>query len=326
MNVEWKAADGDATATAIAEGLEPATAPWVSVEVATGDGLSRAVQCSPDNVCADPFPGLPTGGSATAVDINDRGRMIGVRQDPGQPPFGYMTSRTGEVTVFGSLKYKCPEKKFIPQAISGDDEVYGVAPDCRDNLRPTQLHKYGLREDRYVPPGAEAIRYFDSEKNSKGGVATFADGHSEAFIWSRVLGTLGGPNSVTKAVRYTYAVGCSDTAVPGEQKAFWSGGPDNQPMTALPTFGDGPTCATGVSYKPVIIGNGHKSTLARPSTAFYYRDGIMYDLNDLLQPSDQRYHILRVSGITAVGDIAATVISDDSPHTVAVRLEVVKKP
>ena len=96
-------------------------------------------------------------------------------------------------------------------------------------------------------------------------------------------------------------------------------------MTALPPFGDGPTCATGITTKPVIVGNGQKSTQAPSSTAFYYRDGVMYDINDLLQAADRKYHILRVAGITGAGNIAATAISDDDPRTVAVRLELVKK-
>jgi uncharacterized membrane protein len=329
LNVVPKAGDGDAQATAIVEALEPAKNPWVSVQVATGEGLSRAVQCSPDNICVDPFPNLPVGASATAVDVNDRGRMIGVRQDPGEPPVGYSVRGTGGVTFFGSLKWACPEKHFIPQAVSSDDDVYGVAPDCSDDIRPVEIHKGNIREDRYIPPNAVAILYLDSEKTSKGGAATFADGHSEAFItwWhgNRVLGTLGGQNSVATAVRYSYAVGCSDTAVPGEQKAFWAGGPTGQEMTALPVFGDGSTCATGVTYKPVIVGNGLKSTQSRPPTTFYYREGVMYDLNDLLQESDRKYHILRVAGITPVGDIAATAVSDEDPRAVAVRLEVVKK-
>lgn len=156
-----------------------------------------------------------------------------------------------------------------------------------------------------------------------GGLAFGADPHwfSQGVHF---LGTLGGPSSVTRAVRWSYAAGCSDTAIPGEQKAFWAGGPTEQPMTTLPPVGDGPTCATGVTTRPVVIDNGHKSTQAQPSTAFYYRDGVMYDINDLLQEPDRKYHIVRVAGITGAGNIAATAISVDGPHTIAVRLELVK--
>jgi hypothetical protein len=329
LNVEPMTGDGDAQATAIAEiPSRWTTGAWISVQVARGGGVSRAVMCSADNVCVDPFPDLPPGSSATAVDINHLGKMVGLRQDPGQSPFAYAAQDTTVFTAFGPLKNGCPQDKgFIPQAISNSNYIHGVAPGCHGNDRPAYFHKYGLRVasglERAVPD-ATAFRYFDAD----GGAVTFPDGHTEAFLAYRtyqLLGTLGGRNSATRAVRWDYAVGCSDTDVPGEEKAFWAGGPNGQPMTALPEFGDGPTCAMGVTRKPIIVGNGQKSTQPRPSTAFYYRDGVMHDLNDLLRASDRKFHILHVAGITPTGNIAATVISDEDPRTVAVRLEVVEK-
>lgn len=337
LNVEPKSGDGNAEATAIAEGGGWwAYGAWLSVQIATGEGTFRAVSCDRENLCTDPFPELPTGGSATAVDINQLGEMIGVRQDPGQQPFGYAVLSGKAFTAFESLKYNCPEVKgFIPQAVSNNRYIYGNAPGCHGHIRPAYYHKGNLRiasgMENALPPGAMTVRYVDVMKGASGGAVIFKDGHTEAFhtYWFsqgvHFLGTLGGPNSVTRAVRWSYAVGCSDTAIPGEQKAFWAGGPTEQPMTALPPFGDGPTCATGVTTKPVIVGNGQKSTQVQPSTAFYYRDGVMYDINDLLQESDRKYHILRIAGITGAGNIAATAISDDDPHTVAVRLELVKE-
>ena len=336
LNVEPKAGDGDAEATAIAGGDGRwVEGDWLSVQIATGDGTFRAVRCSRENECTDPFPDLPPGGSATAVDINDLGDMIGLRQDPGQEPFSYWVRYGRVFTAFGSLKDDCPEViGFTAQAITNSTFVYGTAPGCHDNIRAAYFHKWGLRVvgmERTLPPGATTVRYVDAMKGAKGGAVIFKDGHTEAFhtYWNdggvRYLGTLGGPNSVTRAVRWSYAAGCSDTAISRYQKAFWAGGPTKQPMTALPPFGDGPTCATGITSKPVIVGNGQKSTQAPSSTAFYYRDGVMYDINDLLQAADRKYHILRVAGITGAGNIAATAISDDDPRTVAVRLELVKK-
>jgi hypothetical protein len=332
LNVELKAGDGDAEATAIAEGGSRTTGAWLSVQIATGDGTFRAVRCSLENVCTDPFPDLPPGSSATAVDINNVGDMIGVRQDPGQEPLSYWVDYDSVFTSFGALKNDCPEVKgFAAQAISDSGYIYGTAPACHHNIRPAYVHKGNLRVnnglENALPPGA-TVRYFDAEKGASGGAVIFPDGHTEAFNTREgvhFLGTLGGPNSTTAGVRWSYAVGCSDTAIPGEQKAFWAGGPTNQPMTALPPFGDGPACAVGATYRPVFIGNGQKSTQARPQTAFYYSDGVMYDINDLLRRSDRKYQILRVAGITGSGNIAATAISDDDPHTVAVRLELVKK-
>lgn len=333
LNVEPKPGDGDAQATAIAEvGSRWTTGTWIAVQVAKGEGVSRALQCGPDNVCVDPFPDLPAGSSSTAADINDLGEMIGVRKDPGQPPFAYSSWRDSVSTSFGSLKNRCsPQNGFIPHAISNSNYIYGVAPGCHGNERPAYFHKFGLRVNNgleHAFPDAIEVRYYDAEKGAAGGAATFADGHTEAIhVYGafRLLGTLGGLNSVTRAVHWDYAVGCSDTEVPGERKAFWAGGPTGQPMTALPPFGDGPTCAMGVNRKPVIVGNGQKSTQAQPLTAFYYREGVMYDLNDLLQASDRKFHILRVAGITPRGNIAATAVSDDDPRTVAIRLELVKE-
>lgn len=337
LNVESKAGDGDAQATSIAEGGGVyAEGAWLSVQIATGEGTFRAVSCNRKNECTDVFPDLPPGGSATAVNINNLGEMIGTRQDPGQQPIGYATYYGRVFTSFGPLMGACPEVKgFIPQAISNSPYTYGVAPDCDGNMRPAIYHKGKLRLssglEGDLPPDAATARYADVMKGATGGDVIFKDGHTEAFhyYWFspgvHFLGTLGGPSSVTRAVRWSYVVGCSDTAVPGEQRAFWAGGPTEQPMTALPAFGDGPTCATGVTTKPVFVGNAQKSTQPHPSTAFYYRDGVMYDINDLLRGSDRKYHILRVASITGSGNIAATAISDDDPHTVAVKLELVKK-
>lgn len=338
LNVEPKTGDGDAEATAIAEGGGVyAKGAWLSVQIATGEGTFRAVRCNRDNVCTDPFPDLPAGGSATAVDINQLGDMIGRRQDPGHDPFGYAVLYGRVYTSFESVDNHCPDVRgFIPQAVSNNQYIYGIAPGCEGNMRPAYFHKFNLRPstgmERALPPDATTVRYVDAMKGAVGGAVNFEDGHAEAFhsYWGsdgvRFLGSLGGPNSITRAVRWSYAVGCSDTAIPGEQRAFWAGGPAKEPMTALPPFGDGPTCATGVTTKPVIIGNGQKSTQARPPTAFYYYRGVMYDINDLLRGSDRaKYHILRVAAMTGAGNIAATAISDDDPHTVAVRLELVKK-
>jgi hypothetical protein len=65
LNVEPKAGDGDAEATAIAEGGGVyAKGAWLSVQIATGEGTFRAVSCNRENVCTDPFPDLLPGGSA----------------------------------------------------------------------------------------------------------------------------------------------------------------------------------------------------------------------------------------------------------------------
>jgi uncharacterized membrane protein len=326
LNVAPKAGDRDARATGIASALWPVKTPWVSVQIATGDGLSRAVQCNPDNVCVDPFPTLPAGSYATAVGINNSGTMIGVKKDQGQDPVGYKF-RTTVFTEFGYLKYHCREVVgFIPQAISSHD-IAGLAPDCHHRYRPAFWNsRHGLRAST-LPANATSVEYtgYDS-KGGRVGSAVTTDGRIEAFVTyrgTRLIGTLGGANSFGTAVsRGGRAVGCSETAIAGEKKPFFF---DGNNMTALPAFGDGPACATGISDKPAIVGNGQKSGQVPPMTSFLYYKGTMYDLNDLLQESDRRYHIVEVSGITNRGVISATAVSEDSPHTIAVRLEVIKQ-
>lgn len=328
LNVQPKQGDGNAEATAIDHmGRWQPKGSWISVQVATGDGLSRAVRCDPTNVCSDPFPDLPAGDFASAIDVGNKGYMIGLKSDH-QSIEGYWIGIGWDGRVL-------PLGTFVPQALASNGKVAGVIR--KQGLDEPYLWTLGRGARRlHMPPGAIAVTFHASTKiGGRVGSALTTDGRSEAFVswghptrgYSKLIGTLGGPNSVATAVNTVdyqhpgHIVGCSDTANEGERRPFvW----DGTSMTPLPTFGDGPACASGINDKGIIVGNGRKSGQRWPQTPFFYHRGMMYDINDLLQESDRSFHILKVSGVTSQNEIAATAISDTSLFTIAVLLQPIK--
>ena len=116
------------------------------------------------------------------------------------------------------------------------------------------------------------------------GYAEMSSGSMRAFSWTpaggvQYIGTLGGRHSYGNAVNERGAIVGTSTNASGYLRAFlYNGG-----MTDLGTFGG----TTSAAYD--VNGSGHAVGYATDadgqSRAFVWRDGVLYDLNSLIDPA-----------------------------------------
>ncbi len=144
------------------------------------------------------------------------------------------------------------------------------------------------------------------------GESQAADGTRRAFLWDgrsmRDLGSLGGEYAQGQAVNDKGMVAGLSELVPGDHKihAFLWDGSGMQDLGILP--GLPWTSATGVSEAGVIVGNVYNKPDYNgdhyDTFAYVFRDGRMWNLNELIPPST--FALLISLGINDAGQILCT--------------------
>ena len=130
-----------------------------------------------------------------------------------------------------------------------------------------------------------------------------------AFIWEnsimRDLGTLGGIESKAFAINEnSVVVGCSETADGKRHAVMWS----SDESADLGTLGGRESMARGINDSGAVVGLSY--TLDGQSHMFIFRNGVMIDLNDLVDPT-VGWVLVSACGINNNGWIVGKGINPD---------------
>ena len=160
--------------------------------------------------------------------------------------------------------------------------------------------------------GDETMTLAVSPGGNVTGESQAADGTRRAFLWDgrsmRDLGSLGGEYAQGQAVNDKGMVAGLSELVPGDHKihAFLWDGSAMQDLGILP--GLPWTSATGVNEAGVIVGNVYNKPDYNgdhyDTFAYVFRDGRMWNLNELIPPST--FALLISLGINDAGQILCT--------------------
>ena len=166
--------------------------------------------------------------------------------------------------------------------------------------------------------GIESLSFAINEQGQVTGQAQLASGPRHAFLWDgklHDLGSLGGNFSRGQAVNRLGQVAGMSTLTPGDDDLIHAVVWDGSAMRELGTLPGLPwVSATGINDAGVVVGNVYNKLYADPdpdpdepanahydSRAYVFRDGVMWDLNELIPDLHIR---LRTSlGINSSGQI-----------------------
>ena len=129
--------------------------------------------------------------------------------------------------------------------------------------------------------------------------------NQQAFVYQdgtyTVLPTLGGKGASARALNDVGGVAGNSEPTSGEEHAVYY---VNGQLIDLGTLGGRYSSAIGVNNSGVVVGAYEPAGTQRPH-GFVYRDGQMFDLNDLIDPSEG-FVIETVRGINNSGQIVGT--------------------
>jgi probable HAF family extracellular repeat protein len=166
--------------------------------------------------------------------------------------------------------------------------------------------------------GIESLAFAINDRGQITGQAQLAAGPRHAFLWEGKLsdlGSLGGNFSRGQAINRLGQVAGMSTLTPGDDDLIHAVVWDGSSMRDLGTLPGLPwVSATGINDAGVVVGNVYNKLYADPdadpdepanahydSRAYVFRDGVMWDLNELIPDLHIR---LRTSlGINGAGQI-----------------------
>ena len=237
------------------------------------------------------------GDNSEATDINDSGQVTGVSEIAGSTARHAFLWDGEDLQDLGTLGGSSSRGN----AINAAGQVAGYA-NTASGVEHAFRWSGGVMRDLGTLGGTNSRGELINESGQVAGWAQIAgNGADHAFLWSggaiQDLGTL---------VLHSYAlgindsgqvVGASDTIPRTTVRAFlWEG----NAMQDLGSLGGTRTGADRINSSGQIVGTGWTSSDSESSRAVVWIDGKLYDLNDLIDPSDQLKSYVT---LTSAGDI-----------------------
>ena len=156
-----------------------------------------------------------------------------------------------------------------------------------------------------LPGGTWSSAYGINAQNQVVGYGDTAGGNFRGFLWDsaggmRVLGTLGGASSYAMAINDSGWVAGHAAVASGYLHAFLF---DGSRMIDLGALGAANSHAYGVNFSGHVVGYSDVGGSTLPH-AFIYRDGVLTDLNDLIDAPG--WELTEAYGINDAGQIAGS--------------------
>jgi probable HAF family extracellular repeat protein len=252
---------------------------------------------------------LPGGDSTYPSRINASGQITGYATVSGSSGSHAFLYDNGKLTDLGTLP---GGTMSAGSAINDSGEVAGQADTAHGDLHAVITHGTSLTDIGTLAGGTTQTGYTSSANaiNNAGqvaGTSSVLPSGSHAFLYSggtlTDLGTLGGANTTGTLINEAGQVAGTSDVLPGGQHAFlYSGGT----LTDLGTLGGASSIATDLNSSGQVVGS---SDTATGPGVFLYTNGVMKDLNTLLDPADPLFGkavLWNVRGINDSGWIIAT--------------------
>jgi probable HAF family extracellular repeat protein len=228
---------------------------------------------------------LPGGDSAYPSGPNANGQVTGSAAVSANLSHAFLYSQ-GTMTDLGTLP---GGTSSAGSAINDSGVIAGQADTAHGDLHAfvtngTSLTDIGTLAGGKTQPGYTSSANAINNAGQVAGTSSVLPSGSHAFLYRggamTDLGTLGGPNSAAWLINKSGQIAGSSDILPSGSHAFvYSGGT----MTDLGTLG-GPTSApSDLNDSGQVVGT---SDTATGQSVFLYANGVMKDLNALVDPSD----------------------------------------
>ena len=243
------------------------------------------------------------GSSSYATALNDDGQVVGyswtsgASGTPREHAFLYSDGTISDLgTLGGDYSYAA--------GINDSGQVVGRSETSGGSYHAF-LYGNGTMHDLGVLPGTSASGAVGINKS--GVVAGWSDnpngGTAQAFLYSNgtmnALDALGWSNTLATAINDSgQVVGGSDTTSGSYQPFLYTNGTITAIGALLPTLNR----ANSINNSGQAVGYFNYNSPATPIRAFLYRDGTVYDLNNLI-PSGSGWALDYASGINNLGQI-----------------------
>lgn len=241
--------------------------------------------------------GFPPGGWGAATGINDNGQVVGwstVQGDEAVPGYAFMYNG-GALQNLGALG----GQSSVATGINNRGQVTGRAA-LANGTNHAFIYSGGTMHDIGTLGGwlatGNAINYWGHVAGFSYVPGNTSDAHAFLYRYGAMkdLGHLGGGASAATAINdFDDVVGYSSLAAsPALRRAFLYRNHQMHDLGTLP--GESDSSAVGISNGGVVIGasGGHP---------FVYRNGVMRDVNELLDASGAGWVISEVNGISPNG-------------------------
>ena len=240
------------------------------------------------------LPLLPGGNNSYALDMNDRGQVVGF----------------ADTDVYDLDCAAAKTAGFRFQAVIWEPNG-SLRPPLSPLDRDTVANAFGINNDGQVVGNSGVCAnttpppYVTSP---------------HAVLWERDgtpidLGSLGGPVSGASAINNHGDVSGTSSSADGSPQAFlWT--PETRTLVKLQTPDGFPaavnTCCKTINDRREIVGFMFNADFSQQH-AFLWKDGAMVDLNDLL-PKGSPWMLQSAFGINAAGQIAGQGLINDEVH------------
>jgi probable HAF family extracellular repeat protein len=244
---------------------------------------------------------FPSGGGLV-MSLNDLGQVVAQSQVGTSVNNQVVLFANGAVTNLGT-----PSDMGFPRDINNSGQIAGYSLDAQSNF-----HAILYSNGKFTDIGGLGGNTTAAAINGSGQIVGYSNlpgnGPAHAFRYSngamQDLGTLGGTSSSASDINASgQVVGSSSLQGNATTHAFvYTDGR----MIDLGSLGRPFSGASGINDSGWIVGVAGTSNGARLTPAFVYDGTTMFDLNNLLDASGDRWTVLNATDINDAGWIAAT--------------------
>jgi probable HAF family extracellular repeat protein len=232
------------------------------------------------------------GDASMAAGVNNSGAVVGTSWSSGGPRATIW--QNGGAAGLGL-------ENSYGMGINDAGTVVGGA----QNGNRASAYVYSGGETTWIDIGISSSAYDINAQGQVAGTAEMGAGRFRAFIWSagtgvQVLGTLGGRISYANALSDSGVVVGSSTTRSGYLHAYTA---DAFGMHDLGTLGGNLSAAYAVNSAGTVV--GYSSTVDGAMHAFVWTDGMLFDLNTLVDPASG-WTLESAFGINELGQIVGS--------------------
>jgi probable HAF family extracellular repeat protein/cysteine-rich repeat protein len=262
-------------------------------EVWEGLPLNRRSAFLYDDGVVTLLPSTLGGPDAEGYDVNEHGHVVGGAEVPREEAnisqhhaFLWQNGVMQDLGVLStgrySFAYALNDAGIVVGSAQRAKNYYGVRAFVRRNGVNTDLGS--------LAPNSDSVAFDVNEHGVIVGVAGEPPSdpyfHKRAVRWQngaiRNLGTLGGDYSMARAINDAgVIVGVASDAVGGTYAFRWEAGV----MTSLGALGGEDSDAWGINERGEVVGSASTSPSTAFGVGFYWVNGRMYDLEQLLVPA-----------------------------------------